>query len=76
MVVHLDLPDPWPYVESQCSDCGSALPARVISFRQRWYAGQVCLRCRRAGWNLGTFATPAEAQQTLADFVRRELRRR
>ncbi len=74
MLVHLRLPDPSPYVEDTCGDCSLALPLRVISFRQRWYVGQVCLRCRRSAWILGTYATPANAQRALADYVRQALR--
>ncbi len=74
MLVHLHLPDPSPYVEDTCSDCGIAMPLRVISLRQRWYVGQVCLKCRRTAWGLGTYATPVDAQRALADYVRQEFR--
>jgi hypothetical protein len=74
MLVHLHLPDPSPYVEDTRGDRGLALSLRVISFRQRWCVGQVCLRCRSSAWTLGTYATPADAQRALADYVRQELR--
>lgn len=75
MLVHLHLPDPLSSnFEEFCLDCGTYLPLRVIAFRQRWYVGQVCLRCRRNAWTLGTYDTPIAAQQALADFVRENLR--
>jgi hypothetical protein len=73
MLVHLHLPDPVFGVEAACGDCDAPLPVGVVAFRQRWYVGQVCLRCRRLGWTLGTYDTPNVAQRALVDFVKGRL---
>lgn len=70
MLIHLHLPDPVYGVDTACPECDSPLPVGLVAFRQRWYVGQVCLRCRRTGWTLGTYDTPDGAQRALADFVK------
>jgi hypothetical protein len=75
MLVHLHLPDPVYGVDATCSECDTPLPVGVVAFKQRWHVGQVCLRCRRAAWTLGTYDTPDAAQRALADFVRGRLDR-
>lgn len=73
MLVHLHLSDQGEFVPTHCRQCEAPLPVRVASFRQLWFVGQVCLRCRLTGWTLGAYDTPTEAQDVLADFVVRRL---
>lgn len=71
MLIHLHLSEPPGYgIKADCLGCETPLPVGIFAFRQRWHVGQVCLRCRRAGWTLGTYDTPAAAQRALANFVR------
>ena len=55
-------------VPTNCRQYEAPLPVRVISFRQLWYVGQVCLRCRLTGWTLGAYDTSDVAQHALAHF--------
>lgn len=73
MLVHIHVADQDAVVPTNCPQCEAPLPVRLISFRQLWYVGQVCLRCRLTGWSLGAFDTPDVAQHMLADFVVRRL---
>ncbi len=73
MLVHIHLSDRDEVVPTNCRQCQAPLPVRVVSFGQRWYVGQVCLRCRITGWTLGAFDTPDLAQHVLADFVFKRL---